>query len=58
MVYVSLQEVNAAPVRFISDLLVEDSWSHIFMDTLAPREFVKVREDKQRRRETVQCVQV
>lgn len=38
-----LQEVNAAPVRFISDLLVEDSWSHVFMDTLAPRGFVKVR---------------
>lgn len=41
---VRLQEVNAAPVRFISDLLVEDTWSHVFMDTLAPRGFVKVRE--------------
>lgn len=40
---VRLQEVNAAPVRFISDMLVEDSWSHVFMDTLAPRGFVKVR---------------
>lgn len=40
---VSLQEVNATPVRFISDLLVEDTWSHVFMDTLAPRGFVKVR---------------
>ncbi|XP_045896481.1 inositol polyphosphate 5-phosphatase K [Micropterus dolomieu] len=39
---IGLQEVNAAPVRFISDLLVEDSWSHVFMDTLAPRGFVKV----------------
>lgn len=38
-----LQEVNAAPVRFISDMLVEDSWSHVFMDTLAPRGFIKVR---------------
>lgn len=38
-----LQEVNAAPVRFISDMLAEDSWSHVFMDTLAPRGFVKVR---------------
>lgn len=43
-VAVRLQEVNAAPVRFISDLLVEDTWSHVFMDTLAPRGFVKVRE--------------
>ncbi|XP_076024903.1 inositol polyphosphate 5-phosphatase K [Genypterus blacodes] len=39
---IGLQEVNAAPVRFISDLMVEDSWSHVFMDTLAPRGFVKV----------------
>ncbi|XP_022618398.1 inositol polyphosphate 5-phosphatase K-like [Seriola dumerili] len=39
---IGLQEVNATPVRFISDLLVEDSWSHVFMDTLAPRGFVKV----------------
>ncbi|XP_031728559.1 inositol polyphosphate 5-phosphatase K isoform X3 [Anarrhichthys ocellatus] len=39
---IGLQEVNATPVRFISDLLVEDAWSHVFMDTLAPRGFVKV----------------
>ncbi|XP_047463982.1 inositol polyphosphate 5-phosphatase K isoform X3 [Mugil cephalus] len=39
---IGLQEVNATPVRFISDLVVEDSWSHVFMDTLAPRGFVKV----------------
>ncbi|KAE8287493.1 Inositol polyphosphate 5-phosphatase K [Larimichthys crocea] len=39
---IGLQEVNATPVRFISDLLMEDSWSHVFMDTLAPRGFVKV----------------
>ncbi|XP_044225551.1 inositol polyphosphate 5-phosphatase K isoform X2 [Thunnus albacares] len=39
---IGLQEVNATPVRFISDLLAEDSWSHVFMDTLAPRGFVKV----------------
>ncbi|XP_036975559.1 inositol polyphosphate 5-phosphatase K isoform X2 [Acanthopagrus latus] len=39
---IGLQEVNATPVRFISDMLVEDSWSHVFMDTLAPRDFVKV----------------
>nr|XP_040038821.1 inositol polyphosphate 5-phosphatase K isoform X1 [Gasterosteus aculeatus aculeatus] len=39
---IGLQEVNATPVRFISDLLAEDAWSHVFMDTLAPRGFVKV----------------
>ncbi|XP_070774008.1 inositol polyphosphate 5-phosphatase K [Enoplosus armatus] len=39
---IGLQEVNATPVKFISDLLVEDSWSHVFMDTLASRGFVKV----------------
>uniref|UniRef100_H3BWQ3 Inositol polyphosphate-5-phosphatase K n=1 Tax=Tetraodon nigroviridis TaxID=99883 RepID=H3BWQ3_TETNG len=39
---IGLQEVNAAPVRFLSDMLQEDSWSHAFMDTLAPRGFVKV----------------
>lgn len=48
---VSLQEVNATPVRFISDLVVEDSWSHVFMDTLAPRGFVKVRDDIGRKQE-------
>lgn len=55
LVCVSLQEVNAAPVRFISDLLVEDSWSHVFMNALAPRGFVKVREDKGKEREIVLC---
>lgn len=45
-VCVRLQEVNAAPVRFISDMLQEDSWSHAFMDTLAPRGFVKVRQEQ------------
>ncbi|CAB1431662.1 unnamed protein product [Pleuronectes platessa] len=40
---IGLQEVSASPVRFISDLLVEDSWSHVFMDTLAPRGFIKVK---------------
>ncbi|XP_034033332.1 inositol polyphosphate 5-phosphatase K [Thalassophryne amazonica] len=39
---IGLQEVNASPLRFISDLIVDDSWSHVFMDTLAPRGFVKV----------------
>lgn len=51
---VRLQEVNATPVKFMSDLLVEDSWSHVFMGTLAPRGFVKVRQH-QRERETTQC---
>lgn len=45
-VCVRLQEVNAAPVRFISDMLQEDSWSHAFMDTLAPRGFVKVSQEQ------------
>ncbi|XP_061746394.1 inositol polyphosphate 5-phosphatase K isoform X2 [Nerophis ophidion] len=39
---IGLQEVCATPVRFISDLMADDSWSHVFMDTLAPRGFVKV----------------
>ncbi|XP_058483568.1 inositol polyphosphate 5-phosphatase K isoform X1 [Solea solea] len=39
---IGLQEVNSTPVRFISDLVVDDSWSHMFMDTLAPRGFIKV----------------
>ncbi|XP_069366039.1 inositol polyphosphate 5-phosphatase K isoform X1 [Paralichthys olivaceus] len=39
---IGLQEVSSSPVRFISDLLMEDSWSHVFMDTLAPRGFIKV----------------
>ncbi|XP_054899691.1 inositol polyphosphate 5-phosphatase K isoform X1 [Poeciliopsis prolifica] len=39
---IGLQEVNATPVRFISDLMAEDSWSHLFMDTLGPKGFVKV----------------
>ncbi|KAK2871185.1 hypothetical protein Q8A67_023712 [Cirrhinus molitorella] len=39
---VGLQEVNATPVRYISDLISEDSWSHLLMDTLAPMGFIKV----------------
>ncbi|XP_021167780.2 inositol polyphosphate 5-phosphatase K isoform X4 [Fundulus heteroclitus] len=39
---IGLQEVIATPVRFISDLMAEDSWSHLFMDTLGPEGFVKV----------------
>ncbi|KAK5613381.1 hypothetical protein CRENBAI_022826 [Crenichthys baileyi] len=39
---IGLQEVNSTPMRFISDLMAEDSWSHLFMDTLGPKGFVKV----------------
>uniref|UniRef100_A0A8C7YJY4 Inositol polyphosphate-5-phosphatase Kb n=1 Tax=Oryzias sinensis TaxID=183150 RepID=A0A8C7YJY4_9TELE len=39
---IGLQEVRATPVKFMSDLIWEDSWSHLFMNTLAPRGFVKV----------------
>ncbi|KAM4544794.1 inositol polyphosphate 5-phosphatase K isoform 2-T2 [Odontesthes bonariensis] len=39
---IGLQEVSATPMKFVSDLIVEDSWSHLFMATLAPRGFVKV----------------
>ena len=38
----SLQEVSATPVRYISDLIMEDSWTHVLMDTLAPKGYVKV----------------
>ncbi|MED6260753.1 hypothetical protein ATANTOWER_028067 [Ataeniobius toweri] len=38
---IGLQEVNSTPMRFISDLMAEDSWSHLFMDTLGPKGFVK-----------------
>ncbi|XP_016383928.1 inositol polyphosphate 5-phosphatase K-like isoform X2 [Sinocyclocheilus rhinocerous] len=39
---IGLQEVNATPVRYISDLISEDSWSHLLMDTLAPMGYIKV----------------
>ncbi|XP_060752631.1 inositol polyphosphate 5-phosphatase K [Tachysurus vachellii] len=39
---IGLQEVRATPVKYMSDFIVEDSWSHIFMDTLGPNGFVKV----------------
>ncbi|ROL54411.1 Phosphatidylinositol 4,5-bisphosphate 5-phosphatase A [Anabarilius grahami] len=39
---IGLQEVNATPVRYISDLIAEDSWSHLFMDTLGPMGYIKV----------------
>ncbi|XP_005155333.2 inositol polyphosphate 5-phosphatase K isoform X2 [Danio rerio] len=39
---IGLQEVNATPVRYISDLIVEDTWSHLLMETLAPEGYIKV----------------
>ncbi|XP_063058207.1 inositol polyphosphate 5-phosphatase K [Engraulis encrasicolus] len=39
---IGLQEVSAAPVKYISDLIMDDTWSHLFMDTLAPRGYVKL----------------
>ncbi|KAJ8401661.1 hypothetical protein AAFF_G00376320 [Aldrovandia affinis] len=39
---IGLQEVNATPLRFIADLAFEDSWSLLFMATLAPIGYVKV----------------
>ncbi|XP_031428178.1 inositol polyphosphate 5-phosphatase K isoform X3 [Clupea harengus] len=39
---IGLQEVSATPVRYISDLIMEDSWTHVLMDTLAPKGYVKV----------------
>ncbi|RVE63885.1 hypothetical protein OJAV_G00140740 [Oryzias javanicus] len=39
---IGLQEVRATPAKFMSDLMWEDSWSHLFMNTLAPKGFVKV----------------
>ncbi|KAI5629254.1 inositol polyphosphate 5-phosphatase K isoform X1, partial [Silurus asotus] len=39
---IGLQEVRATPVKYMSDLIAEDSWSHLFMDTLMPNGFVKV----------------
>ncbi|XP_051971466.1 inositol polyphosphate 5-phosphatase K-like isoform X1 [Xyrauchen texanus] len=39
---IGLQEVNSTPVRYISDLIAEDSWSHLLMDTLAPKGYIKV----------------
>ncbi|KAM9441678.1 inositol polyphosphate 5-phosphatase K-like isoform 1-T1 [Salvelinus alpinus] len=39
---IGLQEVYAAPHKFIIDMAVEDSWSHLFMSSLAPRGYLKV----------------
>ncbi|XP_046891698.1 inositol polyphosphate 5-phosphatase Ka isoform X2 [Hypomesus transpacificus] len=39
---IGLQEVYAAPHRFVSDLAFDDSWSHLFMSTLGGRGYMKV----------------
>uniref|UniRef100_A0A4W4GEL6 Inositol polyphosphate-related phosphatase domain-containing protein n=1 Tax=Electrophorus electricus TaxID=8005 RepID=A0A4W4GEL6_ELEEL len=39
---IGLQEVRATLVKYISDLIAEDSWSLLFMNSLAPNGLVKV----------------
>lgn len=39
---IGLQEVYSKPLRFVSDIVFDDPWSHLFMSTLAPRNYVKV----------------
>ncbi|XP_076832610.1 inositol polyphosphate 5-phosphatase Ka isoform X2 [Brachyhypopomus gauderio] len=39
---IGLQEVRAAPLKFVADLAFEDSWTRLFMNTLAPLGYVKV----------------
>ncbi|RVE64720.1 hypothetical protein OJAV_G00128420 [Oryzias javanicus] len=39
---IGLQEVYSGPVRFLSDMIFDDPWSHMFMSTLAPLSYVKV----------------
>ncbi|KAM9468894.1 inositol polyphosphate 5-phosphatase Ka isoform 2-T2 [Clarias gariepinus] len=39
---IGLQEVRAAPLKFVSDLAFGDSWSSLFMNTLTPLGYVKV----------------
>lgn len=39
---VSLQEVYSGPLRFVSDTVFDDPWSHLFMTTLGPRKYIKV----------------
>ncbi|KAL4608468.1 inositol polyphosphate 5-phosphatase K-like [Arapaima gigas] len=39
---IGLQEVNARPLRYISDLAFDDSWSLLFMATLGSLGYVKV----------------
>ncbi|XP_067362910.1 inositol polyphosphate 5-phosphatase Ka isoform X1 [Channa argus] len=39
---IGLQEVYSGPIRFVSDIVFDDPWSHLFMSTLTPRAYVKV----------------
>lgn len=39
---IGLQEVYSGPLRFVSDSVFDDPWSHLLMSTLAPRKYVKV----------------
>ncbi|XP_053278329.1 inositol polyphosphate 5-phosphatase Ka isoform X1 [Pleuronectes platessa] len=39
---IGLQEVYSGPLRFVSDVVFNDPWSHLFMSILAPRNYVKV----------------
>ncbi|KAL4647559.1 hypothetical protein GN956_G8698, partial [Arapaima gigas] len=39
---IGLQEVNAAPLRIVTDFVLEDPWSRLLMTTLAPKGYVKV----------------
>lgn len=41
-VYVRLQEVYAAPLRFLSDAVYDDPWSRHLMSILAPLQYMKV----------------
>ncbi|XP_022623348.1 inositol polyphosphate 5-phosphatase K-like isoform X1 [Seriola dumerili] len=39
---IGLQEVYSRPLRFVSDIVFDDPWSHVFMSILAPRKYIKV----------------
>ncbi|XP_068601976.1 inositol polyphosphate 5-phosphatase K-like [Brachionichthys hirsutus] len=39
---IGLQEVSSGPLRFLSDAVLDDPWSHRFLTTLAPRKYIKV----------------
>ncbi|KAM6959012.1 inositol polyphosphate 5-phosphatase Ka [Aplochiton taeniatus] len=39
---IGLQEVYSGPVRFISDMVFDDPWSHMLMSSLSPRGYLKV----------------
>ncbi|XP_053729763.1 inositol polyphosphate 5-phosphatase Ka isoform X1 [Synchiropus splendidus] len=39
---IGLQEVYSGPVRFVTDTLFDDPWSHLLTSALAPKNYVKV----------------